>query len=122
MSAGLWRVGGKVGRNVYLDDVEVAVFVGAEGTAAALARAVVKTLNEAALPTPRPCPTTRENCLCAFRDNCQIPDAEYRQAAGAPVLCGAAGPDGLTCRRPPGHADRDGQHGSGTVSGELVRW
>lgn len=98
--SGLWRVGGEVGRNVYLDNVEVAVFVGAEGTAAALARSVVKTLNEASPVTP------------------MTPTAEV-------TWCGARGPDDVVCQRKHGHGplfDEAAHHAGYAESGELVRW
>jgi hypothetical protein len=42
-----------------------------------------------------------------------------------PGYCGAAGPDGLTCQRAPGHKpflDETDHHAANTATGELVRW
>ncbi len=40
-----WRVGTKVGRNIYLNDVMVAVVVGEESLASAWAKSIVETMN-----------------------------------------------------------------------------
>lgn len=40
-----WRVGGKIGRNIYFDDQEVAVAVGDEAHATAVASLIVGALN-----------------------------------------------------------------------------
>lgn len=120
---GTWRVGGKVGRNIYLDDVEVAVAVGAEGTAAALARAIVAGMN-ATQPV--------ETCAHGFKlegpARAKCPIGCNAAAPSSPVpspRCGATGPDGVVCQRKPGHGpalDESAHHGGYAASGELVRW
>jgi hypothetical protein len=119
--SGLWRVSTRQPRNIYLDNVMVGVMVGAEGTAAALARAVVNTMNGGDLRPvgrhyggyPSGVPTGK------------APDVPRGPAPGMRT-CGVPGPDGIVCQRKPGHGplltDEMASHGGYAPGGGMVVW
>lgn len=67
-----WRVGRSQPRNVYLDGVMVAVFVGAEAEASALAAEVVEALNAAGVPSRAPDPAAQFHAPGSLPDVCAV--------------------------------------------------
>ena len=138
-----WRVGRRQPRNVYLNGRMVAVFVGPDVEANALAAVCVDVLRVAARGVePRCGACGQTQCRCTFlplvgaqsfpvdppitlvAGETAVVAVDYAAKTAVkvgPGECGAQGPDNLRCQRNAGHLDRIRHASTDEVHG-LTKW